>query len=395
MYNRIFVLCAAVIFTTGTVLGQNKRLVSTTSTHFHPSTGVMFAFDSTAFTYDSALRVSSKTGWKYDNLSVWVLRSRTTNYEYDASGNLLSSTTQLYDTLTGWRNSKRYSSTYNNDNQVLTNTTESWSGTAWVQDDHQILTYNAAGYLISVVTDYRQVIYTYDMQNKALQVLTLIKENGLWMNDYRQTYDYFPGSPHDHIALNADWANNMWVDRSRTTLTYNVNRVQIGGYYQTYNGEDWDPSRRDTITLDMNENPMQHLSQLWNYDAWTDLYLDEYTYDNESYVLTYATSSWNVGVFQRNWLHQYNYDLFVSTQEPLALDFSIFPNPASYMLQVKGKDLNKALLYDAAGQVVLSQKFSGQELLQLPVAHLPAGIYQLQVYDQTGRVGVKQVVIGH
>lgn len=81
-------LCVAVILTSGTVLGQNKRLVSTTSTHFHPSTGVVFAFDSIAFTYDSALRVSAKTSWKYDNLSVWVLRSRTTNYEYDASGGL-------------------------------------------------------------------------------------------------------------------------------------------------------------------------------------------------------------------------------------------------------------------------------------------------------------------
>ncbi|MDO8971846.1 MAG: T9SS type A sorting domain-containing protein, partial [Saprospiraceae bacterium] len=94
-------------------------------------------------------------------------------------------------------------------------------------------------------------------------------------------------------------------------------------------------------------------------------------------------------------VEQFNYDQFVSAQEPLTLDFSIFPNPASHLLQVKGADLNKTLLYDASGQVVLSQKFSGQELLQLPVAHLPGGIYQLQVFDQTGRVGVKPVVIGH
>jgi hypothetical protein len=387
-------LFVVVIFTAGNVLGQNKRLVSVTSTQFHVNTGALFSFDSIAFTYDSALRVSSKTSWKYDNLSVWVLRSRTTDYEYDASGNLLSSTTQLYDPLTGWRNSKRYSSTYNNDDQVLTNTTESWSGTAWVQDDHQILTYNAAGYLISVVTDYRQVIYTYDMQNKALQVLTLSKENGLWVNDYRQTYDYLPGSPHDHIALNSDWENNMWVDRSRTTLTYSSNRVQIGGYRENYSGEDWYPNFRDTITLDMNENPIQHLSQSWHIDAWSNLSRYDYTFDNESYILSFANSFWNAGDWHLYSVDQFNYDQFVSAQEPLTLDFSIFPNPASYMLQVKGANLNKALLYDATGQVVLSQKFSGQELLQLPVAHLPAGIYQLQVFDQTGRSGVKPVVIG-
>lgn len=249
MYKNIFTLYFLAIFTVSTAFGQTKLLLSATSTDFDLFSSAPTYVNSMVYAYNSELKSASVTTWNYA-LSTWSLMSRTTDYGYDVHGNLLTFTTQLYDIVLGWENNTRSASTYNNNDQTLTNTLETWSGSVWMQVNLQVWTYNAGDYLISTVSDYEQTNYTYNAQNKVSQV----------------------------------------------------------------------------TTLDGNENQMQNRTESWVMNAWVNQARFNSTYDNQSDILTQAMSFW----FNDNWqmlsFTRHRCGQFVATQQPLAVNFSVYPN---------------------------------------------------------------------
>jgi subtilisin-like proprotein convertase family protein len=89
----------------------------------------------------------------------------------------------------------------------------------------------------------------------------------------------------------------------------------------------------------------------------------------------------------------------VSTQNPdlRAIDFSVSPNPAGSSVWVAfGQALGSAAqvsLFNMAGQLIYTENMaSGQERLQVQLAHLPRGIYAVRV-ETEGGVGVRKLVV--
>ena len=89
----------------------------------------------------------------------------------------------------------------------------------------------------------------------------------------------------------------------------------------------------------------------------------------------------------------------VGTQNPdlKAIDFSVFPNPAGSSVWVAfGQTLESAAqvsLFNMAGQLIYTENMaSGQERLQVQLAHLPRGIYAVRV-ETEGGVGVRKLVV--
>jgi len=79
-----------------------------------------------------------------------------------------------------------------------------------------------------------------------------------------------------------------------------------------------------------------------------------------------------------------------------------FPNPTSNLLNVLidgGGRPEYIRLYDALGRVVAEQSFScnpfcdWERLVQLSVAHLPAGLYAVEVVTATGERAVRKVIV--
>lgn len=81
---------------------------------------------------------------------------------------------------------------------------------------------------------------------------------------------------------------------------------------------------------------------------------------------------------------------------PSFLPLTVFPNPANDVLKVWHKDLilNSLCLYDASGVKVAIGNHIGF-ISEVPVQHLPMGIYFLEIIDETGTRTVKKVMVAH
>lgn len=82
----------------------------------------------------------------------------------------------------------------------------------------------------------------------------------------------------------------------------------------------------------------------------------------------------------------------LSTDDVTALQFTVYPNPASDFLSVNLGSLNTAnvTLYDTSGRIVLVTKLSGSG--DINVSSLSAGIYHLEINAESIRT-IKQIVI--
>ncbi|MFN0201624.1 MAG: T9SS type A sorting domain-containing protein, partial [Bacteroidia bacterium] len=76
-------------------------------------------------------------------------------------------------------------------------------------------------------------------------------------------------------------------------------------------------------------------------------------------------------------------DNTVSIELPENESFMIYPNPVQSKLeiQVKERDIENATLYlyDLAGRLVMESKVSSALQQGISVAHLPSGVYSLQI----------------
>jgi hypothetical protein len=82
----------------------------------------------------------------------------------------------------------------------------------------------------------------------------------------------------------------------------------------------------------------------------------------------------------------------LSTSEKIAEQgVSIYPNPTSDLVIVKGKNLKSAEVLNMLGQRVAKVQGQG-ETLQIDIAKLPAGVYFVNVTDEEGRKCVRKVV---
>ena len=70
---------------------------------------------------------------------------------------------------------------------------------------------------------------------------------------------------------------------------------------------------------------------------------------------------------------------------------SIYPNPATSMVTLKGENLNSVAIYNVAGQLVRVVKLSNME--NTIDMNVEAGVYFFSIYDNNGRNSVQRVVI--
>ena len=76
------------------------------------------------------------------------------------------------------------------------------------------------------------------------------------------------------------------------------------------------------------------------------------------------------------------------TVEQLA---SIYPNPATSMVTLKGENLNSVAIYNVAGQLVRIVKLNNME--NTIDMNVEAGVYFFSIYDNNGNNSVQRVVI--
>ena len=80
-----------------------------------------------------------------------------------------------------------------------------------------------------------------------------------------------------------------------------------------------------------------------------------------------------------------------STDEYQALDFKLYPNPTNGLVTIELEGLQKVMVYNALGQVLISKEADGNSL-QLDLSGFEGGLYWVKIISQN-RIAVKPLVI--
>jgi Secretion system C-terminal sorting domain len=95
----------------------------------------------------------------------------------------------------------------------------------------------------------------------------------------------------------------------------------------------------------------------------------------------------------------YEYSPIIVNRCRPEVQVEVFPNPATQFANIRLDNSNESLvlvgLYDAAGQLVMTNRFLPEEhrsFWALPVSQLPAGVYHLEVVLSDGARWHEQVV---
>jgi hypothetical protein len=74
------------------------------------------------------------------------------------------------------------------------------------------------------------------------------------------------------------------------------------------------------------------------------------------------------------------------------LEVNIYPNPANDLVNIKG-EVEKVLVYDVAGKLLISQQYNGEQEKQLETSGLRPGIYILHLFNRQNQSATRKLVI--
>ncbi len=72
--------------------------------------------------------------------------------------------------------------------------------------------------------------------------------------------------------------------------------------------------------------------------------------------------------------------------------FTIYPNPAVDHLTVSGENMRTIELYNALGQLIVTENPAIDNFCTIPVGNLSSGIYMLKVISTDGTASVRKFV---
>lgn len=349
-------------------------------------------------------------------------------YTYDAKGNRTETIEQIWN-LTKWENEERWIEFFDADGRNTGYQEDEWVDNAWFSNYGTRLTYtkNTGGQIVT-------------------GLMEQIDENGNWVNQSRQTYEWTGNQITK--ATEEGYDNGTWMNRSEyrnitwksfdAMSEYWSYPVYVGGYnftsYETYsydnfggswnlnsrstniftgdnitesinefyNGQVWDTSNKTTYVYYPNGDLKEYRGMAKINDTWT----TQYGYGNTNTYDTDGDITKSIGVQfdpQSNTFEESYIDLYTYTNVTVGIAknnakntlVNVYPNPVSNgtLTISTGNNAAKAVVtvYDYSGKVVMQQAETAGNIT-LDVNTLPKGIYILNV-NQAGTVSRAQFII--
>jgi hypothetical protein len=191
---------------------------------------------------------------------------------------------------TAWENARKYSYTYDGNNNLSATIDQDWVDPSWVNQSNHL--------------------YSYNGENKVTEVIFRGWDGSQWFNDDKEMYSYdnhgniLRESKYTWLPSSSDWlqilqkdyvydaSQNMteWkikkysggslIDRYKMVLFYDLNKNMIESIYTISNdGITWENNGRYLWQYDQNNNLIESLSQEWNGSYWEDEFKMTYQYD--------------------------------------------------------------------------------------------------------------------
>jgi len=258
-------------------------------------------------------------------------------YTYDSENKrLISLKIKKPISNTNWENDFRYTSTYDDNNTLITYLKEKWNGN-WI--NYRLSTYTRDGAGNTLTNLYQKWdssvgiwinsssgIYTYDGNGNRLTSLTKHWDSntGVWTNYWSATYTY-DGIGNLLTFSDKDWnsSKGIWINHWRRIYTYDS-----GGNLLTFLAETWEniagiwePTGLTTYTYNDSGNLLTDLSEKWDSDAeiWVNNDRETYTYNNSENMLSDFSEKWNVD--SSKWVNDKRYTYTYDNSGNILTDF--------------------------------------------------------------------------
>jgi hypothetical protein len=94
------------------------------------------------------------------------------------------------------------------------------------------------------------------------------------------------------------WQSGAWVNRTKTTKTFNLASYEISSLDQTWNGTNWINSYNLNSAYDSSNNQLSSISQIWLGGIWLNKFKNDKVYDMNNNNISLLTQSWVSGTWQ-------------------------------------------------------------------------------------------------
>lgn len=303
-------------------------------------------------------------------------------YGYDENDNLVNENIWFFDTLSGnWAKGLRISSVYDSENLLIQELMQTWDTGAFWRDSARFgYSYDADKNLIQEIQEIKNQNQQWENWSKWEGNYNA---NGLIREEYRYSWEFdewkkktFALFSYDGLLLTQilrkawDEFGMAWIDKSRTTYTYDENGFTadvLGEYYDQY-------------------------ANIW-YKSYTYSYL----YDELGHRTEYIYRVWDE--LNGEWLNYYKSFNYWSQLASFAVnetnlpEISIFPNPSTGEINIRfprNFTIGIVSLISQDGQTVLNQSFNG-EFVKISANKSP-GVYVLKVATDKGIYSKKLII---
>jgi hypothetical protein len=432
--NMKKLLCTLAIPMTLCQVAQGQTISSRLLAQAHSSNdGATFhKQDSTVYNYLSNNRGGDlNTQLKFDMATKWLFIDDTTTVnnqnfiqEFDSSNNLTSNITQFW-TGSAWVNVGKSLYFYDSTKRLSYMISQTWGGSSWTNVSKNQYTYTTGAQLLadsymtwdgtsSTFLPSTQIIYYYDLAgNKTQEVRQMYNWTTL-------AYDYADRALHTYSATNkllsttySTWSGSAWVNSTLNTYAYDSGDNRISELFQIWNSLSmtWDNNTLHTFssftTMHM---PQVDILQTWLVDSamWNNSMKTTNTYNSFGQLTSAISQSWNVAGFWEYALGDpkanYYYGPYlvaaVTNIANVGGDVKMYPVPAQNMLHLdlKWEEAQAAdiAIFDVAGKTVVNFQtpVAAQYHSAVPVGNFADGVYIVKINGKNGQI-VKQMVIAH
>ncbi len=199
-------------------------------------------------------------------------------------------------------NELRYTYTYNENKQMLSETITKWKNEAWVNYEISTYTYDEDGNLLTHLLKnwynekWRNQIKNTYIYNESGSILIHLLErwdwnNNLWANGKIKSYTYDEAG-NQLKYIEERWENEKWTNFLRYTYTYDAAGNQLTAKVEISNFEELINDAKETNTYDENGKLITKLEEDWVNEKWVKYRKSDYTYDAAGNLLTRISLNW-------------------------------------------------------------------------------------------------------
>jgi hypothetical protein len=249
------------------------------------------------------------------------------------------------------QNAQKDVRTYDSNNNVLTQTLYSGSGSTW--------------------TEYRRYSNQYDANNNQTQYTIYNWVSGAWKEQYRYVFTYNASNLMTQRIFQT--YTTGWVNSSTNIYTYNAAGSKLTDITQYWRAGAWDNATQLLQTYNTDNFLITEKTQGWDGTTWNDSTLSTYTRNTNNqrtYILSQKKVSGSWEAYKEAYYYYENYTTATGINDiPQVSNIKAYPNPFT---------VNTAIAFEMqqAGNLTISIYDIAGALIKQEKAYYPAGSHQ-------------------